>query len=105
VSAAFQLDSPLQRAIDAALPVKVRDGQIYVRCSDATANYLTSRRQEIECPLTCSCSQRPYPHELHVHNKHFERPGSYDAYEERIFFADETMRWPWSLRFAPDMEG
>lgn len=40
-------------------------------------------------PLNCRCSQRLYAHELTVHT--FVR------------FESRAMRWPWSLRAAPEM--
>jgi hypothetical protein len=57
-------------------------------------------------PVLCNCAQRPYPHELKVHDKiGAERPGVYyDYYDTAIRFAPEGMRWPWTLRFAPKME-
>jgi hypothetical protein len=57
-------------------------------------------------PAICGCAQRPYPHELSVHTKiGVERPGAYLAYgDEFIRWAEKEMRWPWSLRFAPNME-
>jgi hypothetical protein len=61
-------------------------------------------RGEIPVRVLCSCAQRPYPHDLAVHRKLFEAPGTYDGYEVRIRFAPEGMRWPWSLRFVPNME-
>lgn len=53
-------------------------------------------------PLACSCSQRPYPHELSVHTKlRAETPGLYyDFYDLPIQFAEKQMRWPWSLRLS-----
>ena len=41
-------------------------------------------------PVVCTCSQRPYAHELSVHRA--------------IKFESRVNRWPWSLRFAPEME-
>jgi len=43
-----------------------------------------------ELPVMCTCAQRPYAHELAVHRA--------------IKFESRTTRWPWSLRFAPEME-
>ena len=90
---------------DAGIPVKhTKSGELMVQCHDATFEYLTGPRVPILAPLTCSCAQRPYPHDMAAHRKLFESPGSYDAFDERIRFAPEGMRWPWSLRFAPDAE-
>lgn len=93
------------RAIAAGIPVKVRKGVEYVYVNEATAAYLDSPRTPILVPISCSCAQRPYPHNLSAHRKLFEAPGTYEAYDLRIRFAPEGMRWPWSLRFAPEMEG
>lgn len=41
-------------------------------------------------PVSCTCSQRLYPHELSVHRA--------------IRFESRVWRWPWSLRAAPEME-
>lgn len=75
-----------------------------------TARYLSQSRTGIELPLTCTCSQRTYPHELSAHRRiyQFEAPGTYVVWnggddEKRIRFADEGMKWPWSLRYAPEM--
>lgn len=40
--------------------------------------------------VTCRCPQREYPHELSIHRA--------------VKFESRVVRWPWSLRFAPDME-
>lgn len=72
----------------------------------ATARYEAEPHRKVLLPVTCSCAQRPYPHELNAHTKiGVERPGAYLAYgDEVIRFAPAEMRWPWSLRFAPNME-
>jgi hypothetical protein len=72
----------------------------------ATARYLSMPHREILQPVTCPCAQRPYPHELGVHTKvGAERPGAYLGYgDELIRFAPKGMRWPWSLKYAPNME-
>jgi hypothetical protein len=93
-----------KRAVAAGVPVKLRKGVEYVYVNDATYEYLASQRIEIEVPPMCCCAQRPYPHDLAAHRKLFESPGSYDAFDERIRFAPEGMRWPWSLRFAQETE-
>lgn len=90
------------------IPVAMRNGELAIRCTDATFDLLmqhaSGNRVEIEVPPMCSCAQRPYPHDLSAHRKLFESPGSYDAFDERIRFAPEGMRWPWSLRFAQETE-
>jgi hypothetical protein len=63
-------------------------------------------RKEVFAPVVCTCAQRPYPHEVGIHKKiGAERPGVYyDYYDTAIRFAEKEMRWPWSLRWAPEME-
>jgi hypothetical protein len=74
-----------------AIPTK-RDkyGDLSVQCSDATFAYLTSPHQEIEVPLICTCPQRPWPHEIFVHNK------------MRSEFYQRRFEWPWSLCLSPE---
>jgi hypothetical protein len=91
-------------ALSQGIPVVKRNGEDCIMVSDETFAYLSRHHEPVVFPLTCSCAQRPYPHELSVHRKTFETPGTYEAYDCRIRFAEEGMRWPWSLRFAPDME-
>jgi hypothetical protein len=57
-------------------------------------------------PLLCRCPQRPYPHELSVHEKlRLESPGTYAVYgDESIRFASPGMCWPWSLKLSPRVE-
>jgi hypothetical protein len=93
------------RAVAAGVPVKIRKGVEYLYVNDATYEYLTGNHAAYLAPLLCSCAQRPYPHELSVHKKAYEAPGGYMLYEDvRVQFASGEMRWPWSLRFAPNME-
>jgi hypothetical protein len=65
-----------------------------------------ARKHSANLPVTCTCAQRPYPHELSIHKKiGLERPGVYyDYYDTAVRFAEKEMRWPWTLRFAPEME-
>jgi hypothetical protein len=74
--------------------------------SEWTALWLKDNSRPTEVPILCTCAQRPYPHEVTVHDKiGIERPGVYlDYYDTAIRFAPEGMRWPWSLRRAPKME-
>jgi hypothetical protein len=76
-------------------------------CGDQACIERYARHHTTAIPVTCSCAQRPYPHELAVHTKiGAERVGVYfDYYDNAIRFAPEGMRWPWSLRHAPKMEG
>ena len=98
-----------QLCLDAGIPVlKKSDGTEYVRyvrVNSATARWIDSDHSPIPAPLICGCAQRPYSHDLSAHRKLFEAPGTYETYDARIRFAPEGMRWPWSLRFAPYMEG
>jgi hypothetical protein len=59
--------------------------------AEATARYEVSPHREILQPVLCSCGQRSYPHELSIHRA--------------IKFESREARWPWSLRFVPEMEG
>lgn len=59
--------------------------------AEATARYEASQHREIEVPVSCTCPQRPYPHELSIHRA--------------IKFESREARWPWSLRWVPEMEG
>jgi hypothetical protein len=96
------------------IPVAMRNGELSIKCTDATFDLLMKRcagdRPQIEVPARCTCRQRPYPHELHVHNKQFEAPGTYEIFDGkdtvRMKWADfpDKNVWPWSLRKAPDME-
>jgi len=72
----------------------------------ATARYEAAPRQEFKAPLLCPCPQRPYPHELSVHEKlRLESPGTYTVYgDESIRFASPGMCWPWSLKLASRIE-
>jgi hypothetical protein len=50
-----------------------------------------AKREAPTLPVTCNCSQRSYPHELSIHRA--------------VKFESREARWPWSLRFVPEMEG
>jgi len=52
------------------------------------------RRDNSEIPLLCPCSQRSYPHELHIHNQ--LRSESYNPKLKH--------RWPWGLILSPRLE-
>lgn len=45
---------------------------------------------EPDIPLLCPCPQRPYPHELHIHNQLLR-----ESWNPRLKYV-----WPWSLAFA-----
>jgi hypothetical protein len=99
-----EMSAAKQLALGAGIPVlKKPDGTEYVKVSQATALYLAGPRRIIEAPLSCSCVQRPYPHSLDVHRKLFEAPGTYEVRIRWTEF-ESGPRWPWSLRFAPEME-
>jgi hypothetical protein len=77
-----------------------------------TALWMADSRNhgEIAVPVTCPCAQRPYPHELAVHKRiGSEKPGTYstghgDTVVSIVRFQPEGLRWPWSLKYAPNME-
>lgn len=75
-------------------------------CGSPDCVLRAAKRDPITIPVLCPCAQRPYPHELGVHTKlGAERPGAYLGFgDELIRFAAKEMRWPWSLRYAPNME-
>lgn len=80
--------------------------QIFDTCGSEACLLHYARHHVAPVPVQCTCAQRPYPHGVSVHKKiGHERVGVYcDYYDFAIRFAPEGMRWPWSLRFAPDME-
>jgi hypothetical protein len=79
--------------------------QIFDTCGSEACLLHYARHHASAAPLLCPCAQRPYPHEIGVHAKRSEQPGVYlDYYDQPIRFAEPGMRWPWSLRFAPNME-
>jgi hypothetical protein len=79
--------APFQLALEAGLEVKVRGGEVVVRCTDATAEYLANPPAPYFAPLLCSCAQREFPHELSVHLQ-----TRYESYSPARRFL-----WPWSL--------
>lgn len=106
MSAARQiLLTPLEAA-EHKMSKAVDKGQGCVSLTRAewSALWMKENSRPTDAPLSCCCAQRPYPHDLSAHRKLFEAPGSYDAFDERIRFAPEGMRWPWSLRFAQETE-
>jgi hypothetical protein len=116
MSAAFSLDytgnppkSPLDRANDKIAKAE-KSGAHTVSLTRAEWTDLwmadPRNRHDVLVPVLCTCAQRPYSHELGVHEKiGLERPGVYfDYYDNAIRFAEPGMRWPWTLRFAPKME-
>ena len=54
--------SPIQLALEACLPVKVKNGDVLVRCSDETAKYLASPHTEIRVGPFCRCRSFRLPH-------------------------------------------
>lgn len=52
------------------------------------------RRESIPLVLMCSCSQRPYPHEISVHDRL-----RYESYDLELRY-----RWPWSLVISDRLE-
>jgi hypothetical protein len=80
--------------------------QIFDTCGSEECLLHYARHHSTSLPVVCSCAQRPYPHEVSVHKKlGVEKPGVYlDYYDFQIRFAEPGLRWPWSLRYAPNME-
>jgi hypothetical protein len=59
-------------------------------CGSQECILARARREVPEIPVLCRCRQRSYAHELGIHCAiRFESNG--------------IVRWPWSLRFAPEM--
>jgi len=75
-------------------------------CGSPDCVLRAAKRDPITLPVICPCAQRPYPHELAVHKKlGVEQAGVYlDYYDSPIRFAPKGLRWPWSLKYAPNME-
>lgn len=79
--------APLQLAFEACLEVRVQKGEVLVRCTDATAKYLSDPPSPYFAPLLCRCPQREYPHELSVHS----------LIRHEWWRKDLRNQWPWSL--------
>lgn len=101
MSAAFQLKPippPLRyHCVVCGRPVVVYGAgtfDSYQICDDQACLLHFVRRTATPPALMCGCRQRPYPHELKVHDK-LRR----EAY-------DPTLRavWPWSLMLSPRVE-
>jgi hypothetical protein len=65
-------------------------GEIFRTCGSPECLLSFSRKHAETIPVSCTCLQRPYPHELSVHRA--------------VKFESRKLEWPWSLRFAPEME-
>ena len=76
-----------QRAAQAGIEVRHRKDGTYVRCTDETLKYLTGPRQEILIGPFCTCLQRPYPHDLGIHQ----------SLKRESYNAQKRFSWPWSL--------
>lgn len=63
------MKEPIQLALEACLEVKVRNGEVLVRCTDATANYLAGPHLSYMAPLICTCRSFRLPHELSRHKE------------------------------------
>lgn len=87
MSAAKQLAFLEEEFVRAGVQVRHRNGDLEVKCSDATFEYITGPRTSYFAPLLCRCPQREYPHELSVHA---EIRSEWWAYKRKLC-------WPWSL--------
>jgi hypothetical protein len=58
----------------------------------ATEKHEAAPKKEIEVPLICNCPQRPWPHEVFIHNK------------MRSEFWNRRFEWPWSLCLSTEKE-
>ena len=76
-----------RRAIESGIPVRQSKDGLYLRCSDETFKYLNSPRQEIPLGPFCACSQRPYPHDLSIHQ----------SLKRESYNPEKRFSWPWSL--------
>jgi hypothetical protein len=69
------------------LTKRTKDGDLLVKCSDATFEYLTGNREPYFAPLLCRCPQREYPHELSIHS----------LIRHEWWKKELRTSWPWSL--------
>jgi len=77
----------IERFERAGIPVMTRKGDVLVYTNQATFDYLSRPHEPVIGNLICSCSQRPYPHELSVHLALRS-----ESYNPKLRF-----QWPWSL--------
>lgn len=63
-------------------------------CDSARCILHLARRDPLPAPLLCTCPQRPWPHELTVHQA-LRR----ESYDPRL-----RGRWPWSLAHSDRLE-
>ena len=93
MSAARQLPISSLEYAEQKMAKAVDKGQRCVSLTRAewSALWMKENSQPVEVPISCSCAQRSYPHELSIHRA--------------IKFESREARWPWSLRFVPEMEG
>ncbi len=82
--------APLQLALEAGLEIKVRKGEVLVRCSDATAKYLVSAHTAVDVGPFCRCRSFRLPHEPARHRQ--LRYGDLDwrTWEERKDFGGDV---------------
>lgn len=59
--------SPVQLALEACLPVQVKDGEVQVRCNEATFNYLMQPRRVMLLEPFCNCRSFRFPHQITRH--------------------------------------
>ena len=53
-----------------------------------------ANRETLDVPVLCICSQRPYPHELCVHNR----------LQRESWNSANKFSWPWSLLLSDRLE-
>lgn len=68
--------------------------EVFSTCGSPDCVLHFARHDAPEIPLLCPCPQRPYPHELHIHNQLRS-----ESYNPRL-----KMRWPWSLVLSSRLE-
>jgi len=83
------MSDAVQLALMAGIPVDVRDGEVRVRCTDATFNYLTSPRTEITVGPFCRCRSFRLPHDIRRHAELRGRDYDWRTWQERGDNGDE----------------
>lgn len=71
-------------------PQTALDADMFSTCGESACVLHFARHHAKSIPLMCGCSQRPYPHEVRVHDSLRS-----EAYNPRL-----RNRWPWSIATA-----